>query len=102
MPPIPVSARAASWYTSMGSAAPRVPDPAGKLVGYIGADADVTARKRAELEIVQQRNSLAHIARVSSDGPTGLLARPRAEPTARRLSCATPRPPSCSSCKRSP
>jgi PAS domain S-box-containing protein len=43
-------------------------DSAGKLVGYLGADTDVTARKKAELELVQQRNELAHIARVSMMG----------------------------------
>src|ERR1019366_8771469 len=43
-------------------------DSAGKLVGYLGADTDVTARKQSEMEIAQQRSELAHIARVSTMG----------------------------------
>ena len=43
-------------------------DPGGNLIGYRGTDTDVTARKEAELEIVQQRNELAHMARVSTMG----------------------------------
>ena len=43
-------------------------DSAGKLAGYRGADTDVTGRKQSEQEIVQQRNELAHVARVSTVG----------------------------------
>ena len=43
-------------------------DSAGNLSGYLGIDTDVTGRKRAALEIVQQRHELAHIARVSTLG----------------------------------
>ena len=43
-------------------------DPAGNLIGYRGADADVTARKQSEQEIAQQRSHLAHVARVSNLG----------------------------------
>jgi PAS domain S-box-containing protein len=41
-------------------------DSAGKLLGYLGTDTDVTGRKQSVLEIVQQRHELAHIARVST------------------------------------
>ncbi|MGA2786367.1 MAG: PAS domain S-box protein [Verrucomicrobiota bacterium] len=43
-------------------------DPAGNLLGYRGAAADVTGRKQAEVEIGQQRNELAHLSRVSTMG----------------------------------
>jgi PAS domain S-box-containing protein len=43
-------------------------DPAGNLVGYRGAAADVTGRKQAEQEIMQQRNELAHVGRISTMG----------------------------------
>ena len=49
------------------SGTPRL-DAAGNLIGYRGAGTDVTARKPSEMEIVQQRNELAHIARVSTMG----------------------------------
>jgi PAS domain S-box-containing protein len=40
----------------------------GKLIGYRGADTDVTGRKQSDLEIAQQRNELAHLSRVSTMG----------------------------------
>ena len=40
----------------------------GNLLGYRGADTDVTARKQSELELGQQRNELAHLSRVSTMG----------------------------------
>jgi PAS domain S-box-containing protein len=43
-------------------------DSSGNLVGYRGADTDVTARKQSELELGQQRNELAHLSRVSTMG----------------------------------
>ena len=42
--------------------------PDGKFLGYIGCATDITERKRTELEVVQQRAELAHIARVSTMG----------------------------------
>jgi PAS domain S-box-containing protein len=43
-------------------------DPTGNLVGYRGAATDVTGREQAEHKIAQQRNELAHVARVSAVG----------------------------------
>ena len=43
-------------------------DSHGKPVRMMGAAVDVTARKQSEQEIVQQRNELAHVARVSTMG----------------------------------
>ena len=43
-------------------------DSAGNLLGYRGADTDVTARKQSELDLGQQRNELAHLSRVSTMG----------------------------------
>ena len=43
-------------------------EPNGKFLGYIGCATDITERKRTELEVVQQRDELAHIARVSTMG----------------------------------
>jgi two-component system sensor kinase FixL len=40
----------------------------GKFLGYIGCAIDIAERKRGELEAVQQRTELAHIARVSTMG----------------------------------
>jgi PAS domain S-box-containing protein len=40
----------------------------GHFLGYIGCAIDITERKRGELEAVQQRAELAHIARVSTMG----------------------------------
>jgi PAS domain S-box-containing protein len=50
-------------------------DTAGNLIGYRGTDTDVTERKQAELEIVQQRNEVAHLSRVTTLGEiSGSLA----------------------------
>ena len=43
-------------------------EPNGEFLGYIGCAIDITERKRGELEVVQQRAELAHIARVSTMG----------------------------------
>jgi PAS domain S-box-containing protein len=40
----------------------------GEFLGYIGCAVDIAERKRGELEAAQQRNELAHIARVSMMG----------------------------------
>jgi len=40
----------------------------GEFLGYIGCAIDIAERKRGELEVVQQRAELAHIARVSTMG----------------------------------
>ena len=40
----------------------------GEFLGYIGCAIDIAERKRGELEAVQQRTELAHIARVSTMG----------------------------------
>jgi two-component system, LuxR family, sensor kinase FixL len=40
----------------------------GAFLGYIGSCIDITERKQSELELAQQRNELAHIARVSTMG----------------------------------
>ncbi len=53
------------WILDTGI--PRVA-PDGKFLGYIGCANDITERKRAELEVVQQRAELAHITRVSTMG----------------------------------
>jgi PAS domain S-box-containing protein len=64
-------------------------DPAGNLVGYRGAAADVTGRKQAELEIGQQRNELAHLSRVSTMGVlTSSLAHELNQPLSAILSNA--------------
>jgi PAS domain S-box-containing protein len=43
-------------------------DAGSEFLGYIGCAIDITERKRGELEVVQQRAELAHIARVSTMG----------------------------------
>jgi PAS domain S-box-containing protein len=64
-------------------------DADGNLVGYRGAAADVTARKQSELEIVQQRNELAHLSRVSTMGVlTASLAHELNQPLSAILSNA--------------
>jgi two-component system, LuxR family, sensor kinase FixL len=42
--------------------------PDGAFLGYIGSCIDISEHKQSELEIAQQRNELAHIARVSTMG----------------------------------
>lgn len=64
-------------------------DPAGNLVGYRGADMDVTARKQSEEELEQHRNQLAHLSRVSMLGElAGSLAHELNQPLAVILSNA--------------
>ena len=43
-------------------------EPNGTFLGYIGSCIDITERKRAELEVRQQREELAHLTRVSTMG----------------------------------
>ncbi len=43
-------------------------EPDGGFLGYIGCAIDISQRKRGELEALQQRAELAHIARVSTMG----------------------------------
>jgi two-component system sensor kinase FixL len=40
----------------------------GAFIGYIGTAIDITERKRAELEVRQQRGELAHLTRISTMG----------------------------------
>jgi PAS domain S-box-containing protein len=64
-------------------------DPDGKLVGYRGADTDVTGRKQSEQEIEQQRNELAHLSRVNLLGElAGSLAHELNQPLTSILSNA--------------
>jgi len=52
----------------------------GEFLGYIGCAVDIAERKRGELEAAQQRNELAHIARVSMMGELAAsLAKERTE-----------------------
>jgi len=51
------------WVASRGR---MYPDERGKPARMLGAAIDITGRKQAEQEIVQQRNELAHVARVST------------------------------------
>lgn len=43
-------------------------DPSGQLIGYRGANTDVTERRQTEIENERHRNELAHIARVATMG----------------------------------
>jgi PAS domain S-box-containing protein len=64
-------------------------DSAGNLLGYRGADTDVTARKQSELDLGQQRNELAHLSRVSTMGVlTSSLAHELNQPLSAILSNA--------------
>jgi PAS domain S-box-containing protein len=64
-------------------------DRAGNLVGYRGADIDVTGRKQAELEITEQRAELAHLSRVAMLGElAGSLAHELNQPLTAILSNA--------------
>ncbi|HSB80731.1 MAG TPA: PAS domain S-box protein, partial [Candidatus Methylomirabilis sp.] len=70
------------------SAAP-VLDADGKLLGYRGADTDVTERKRAALEADRLRRELAHISRVTMLGElTASLAHELNQPLAAIVSNA--------------
>ena len=50
------------WWTTV-----KVPilDASGETVQVLGSSIDITARKRAQLEVEQQRNELAHLSRVT-------------------------------------
>jgi two-component system, LuxR family, sensor kinase FixL len=64
-------------------------DRAGNLIGYRGADADVTRRKQSENEIEQQRTQLAHLSRVNMLGElAGSLAHEINQPLTAILSNA--------------
>jgi PAS domain S-box-containing protein len=64
-------------------------DADGNLLGYRGADTDVTARKQSELALGQQRNELAHLSRVSTMGVlTASLAHELNQPLSAILSNA--------------
>jgi len=41
-------------------------DPQGNVIGLVGINRDITQQKRAEQEIEQQRNELAHLSRVTT------------------------------------
>lgn len=63
--------------------------PDGSLVGYRGADTDVTARTVSQTEIAEQRNELAHLSRVTMLGElAGSLAHELNQPLAAILSNA--------------
>ena len=64
-------------------------DPAGKLVGYCGADLDVTDRKRTEQALDQQRNELTRLSRhAAASELSGALAHELNTPLAIILSNA--------------
>jgi PAS domain S-box-containing protein len=64
-------------------------DANGSLLGYRGADTDVTARKQSELKLGQQRDELAHLSRVSTMGVlTASLAHELNQPLSAILSNA--------------
>jgi PAS domain S-box-containing protein len=64
-------------------------DPAGKLIGYLGADTDVTKRKQMSLDLEMQRNELAHLSRVTMlSGLSGSLAHELNQPLMAILSNA--------------
>jgi PAS domain S-box-containing protein len=64
-------------------------DPDGNLAGCRGTDTDVTGRRRAEREIAQQRNELAHLSRVNLLGElAGALAHELNQPLTAILSNA--------------
>lgn len=50
------------WWTTV-----KVPilDASGNAIQVLGSSIDITARKRAQLEVAQQRNELAHLSRVT-------------------------------------
>jgi PAS domain S-box-containing protein len=63
--------------------------PDGTFIGYIGSAVDITERRRAELEIGQQRNELAHLSRVTMLGElSGSLAHELNQPLTAILSNA--------------
>ena len=51
----------------LDSGVPRF-EPDGTFLGYIGSCIDISERKRADLEVRQQREELAHLTRVSTMG----------------------------------
>ena len=56
-------------------------DAEGNLVGYCGADMDVTERKQAEQDLAQHRSEVAHLSRVTTLGEiSGSLAHELGQP----------------------
>ena len=43
-------------------------DAEGRAIRMVGTHQDITERKRAEMEVQEQREELAHVARVSVTG----------------------------------
>ncbi|HSZ57676.1 MAG TPA: two-component regulator propeller domain-containing protein [Tepidisphaeraceae bacterium] len=73
------------WVLDAG--APRTPD--GRFTGYIGSCLDITERKQAEMEVLQQRSELAHLSRVTMLGElSGSLAHELNQPLTAILSNA--------------
>ncbi|HTQ49839.1 MAG TPA: PAS domain-containing protein, partial [Candidatus Acidoferrales bacterium] len=63
--------------------------PDGTFLGYIGSCIDISERKQTELEMVQQRNELAHLSRVTMLGElSGSLAHELNQPLTAILSNA--------------
>ena len=74
------------WITARGR---MYPDADGRPARMMGASIDITERKRSELEIVRQRNELAHLSRVTMLGElAGSLAHELNQPLTAILSNA--------------
>jgi len=74
------------WITARGR---MYPDADGRPARMMGASIDITERKRSELEIVRQRNELAHLSRVTTLGElAGSLAHELNQPLTAILSNA--------------
>ena len=64
-------------------------DPAGSITHFVAVKEDITGRKRTELEILQQRNQLTHLSRVTMLGElAGSLAHELNQPLTSILSNA--------------
>jgi C4-dicarboxylate-specific signal transduction histidine kinase len=72
------SDRTARWVIALGR---MHPDPHGKPARMLGAAVDITDRKQAEQDLAQQRNEVAHLARVTTLGEiSGSLAHELGQP----------------------